>query len=72
MLDDYVTALAEADRLLDEVDDALVRLEDGRYGTCDACGQPIDDERLAAFPLARTCGNHPQLTDSAAGGGHSF
>jgi DnaK suppressor protein len=70
--DDYRSSLAEADRLLNEVDGALARLEEGRYGACEACGQPIDDQRLAAFPLVRTCGNHPQLTDGASGAVRPF
>jgi RNA polymerase-binding transcription factor DksA len=45
----------EVDRLLDEVEGALSRLDDGTYGTCAACGEPIDDAVLAASPTARTC-----------------
>ena len=37
------------------VDAALGRLEAGRYGVCERCGQPIGDDRLAARPAARTC-----------------
>ena len=37
------------------VDAALGRLEAGRYGVCERCGQPIGDDRLAARPTARTC-----------------
>jgi hypothetical protein len=32
------------------LDAALLRLEAGRYGVCDRCGQPIGAERLAARP----------------------
>jgi DnaK suppressor protein len=34
---------------------ALRKLDDGMYGTCDRCGQPIGAERLAARPAALTC-----------------
>lgn len=34
---------------------ALARLEDGSYGTCAECGEPISAGRLAALPTARTC-----------------
>ena len=61
---DHLAILAEAERTLDDVDHALARLADGRYGTCEACGEPIADERLAVLPTARTCGAHPQLTDA--------
>jgi hypothetical protein len=45
----------EVDQLLDEVEAALTRLDDGSYGTCRSCGGPIDDRRLAALPIAQTC-----------------
>ena len=38
-----------------DVERALRKLEDGTYGTCEACGRPIGDERLAAVPAARFC-----------------
>jgi RNA polymerase-binding transcription factor DksA len=44
-----------AEHLLDEVDAALARLDDGTYGTCAACGQRIPDERLEAVPWASLC-----------------
>ena len=34
---------------------ALRRLDEGRYGVCERCGQPIGAERLAARPAAATC-----------------
>ncbi len=40
---------------LRDVDDALARVADGSYGTCESCGRPIAAERLAARPAARTC-----------------
>jgi RNA polymerase-binding transcription factor DksA len=45
------------------VDLALRRLEDGTYGTCRACGEPIEAARLAEHPTAITCGRHPQLQE---------
>lgn len=56
-------AIEAAERLLDEVDGALGRLEAGSFGTCEACGEEIDPDRLARHPVARTCGRHPQLLD---------
>ncbi len=47
--------LAAAREQLAAIDAALRRLEDGRYGTCERCGQPIGEDRLAARPTARTC-----------------
>lgn len=40
---------------LAEVDRALAKLEDGTYGRCDVCGEPIADERLEALPWAVLC-----------------
>ena len=52
----HVAALAQAAREhLADIDAALARLADGSYGMCQACGQPIGAERLAARPAARTC-----------------
>ena len=44
-----------AERLLTEIEDALGRIADGTYGTCAACGRPIDAERLEAVPYATLC-----------------
>lgn len=50
------TALNLASRqsqLIEEIDDALRRIDDGTYGQCAVCGKPIDEERLKAMPSAR-------------------
>ena len=39
--------------LIEEIDEALGRIEDGTYGQCERCGKPIDEERLKAMPTAR-------------------
>jgi hypothetical protein len=45
------------DALLDQVEQALARLDDGSYGRCEQCGEPIADERLVELAIARTCGS---------------
>lgn len=40
---------------LQEVLEALQRMEDGTYGICENCRQEIDLERLKANPAAKTC-----------------
>ena len=40
---------------LDDIDRAIERCEQGRYGMCEGCGEAIPAERLAARPTARTC-----------------
>jgi Prokaryotic dksA/traR C4-type zinc finger len=49
------STIDEVDRLLDEVEAALARLDDGTYGACAACGAAIDDARLSREPTVRTC-----------------
>lgn len=41
--------------LLDEVDAALARFDDGSFGICEHCQQPIEGDRLLANPLLRFC-----------------
>jgi sigma-B regulation protein RsbU (phosphoserine phosphatase) len=41
--------------LLAEVDAALARFEDGSFGVCDRCHDPIETERLVTDPLTRVC-----------------
>jgi RNA polymerase-binding transcription factor len=43
-----------SEELLD-VTDAMQRVDDGTYGVCEMCGEPIDPERLAVMPAARRC-----------------
>jgi DnaK suppressor protein len=40
------------------VDGALGRLDDGRYGFCEVCGQPIEAARLLALPETERCLAH--------------
>jgi DnaK suppressor protein len=42
-------------RLLREVVTALQKIEDGSFGDCERCGEPIADRRLDALPFARYC-----------------
>lgn len=43
---------------LADVEVALARLDDGTYGTCQACGAAIADARLEAMPATRFCIDH--------------
>lgn len=43
---------------LDEVERALAKLDEGTYGTCEECGDPISDPRLEAMPATRFCIAH--------------
>ena len=47
--------LDQSRRHLSELDRSLRQLEEGAYGRCETCGDPIAPERLAARPTASTC-----------------
>lgn len=40
---------------IDETEAALARVDAGRYGVCEVCGEEIPTARLAARPVARRC-----------------
>ena len=63
------SAVDAVDALLDEVELALARLDDGTYGRCEECGSPIDDDRLAELPIVRTCGRCVEGDGGTAHGG---
>jgi DnaK suppressor protein len=46
---------ARARDAIEEIDDALARMDVGTYGVCSACGGPIAAERLEVLPHARLC-----------------
>ncbi len=47
--------ISQARQHLAQIDAAMARLAEGRYGVCETCGQPVGAERLAARPTATTC-----------------
>lgn len=58
---DRLTAVSAHDNLqglLTQVRTALVALEDGSYGRCSVCGEPIPAGRIEARPWATTCVEH--------------
>jgi DnaK suppressor protein len=48
---------------INQVERALERLDEGSYGWCERCGNPIPVERLAAFPSATLCVSCKQLEE---------
>ena len=40
-------------QLVADIDQALLRIDEGSYGICARCGEPIPDARLEALPTAR-------------------
>jgi DnaK suppressor protein len=48
--------LSDRERLkIQQIDDALERIEDGSYGVCESCGLEVAEERLEAMPFTRLC-----------------
>ncbi len=41
--------------MLERIAEALRKIDDGSYGTCDRCDSPIKPERLKAIPYATLC-----------------
>jgi DnaK suppressor protein len=50
-----LSILENVEAELADIEHALARLNDGTYGTCEACGRPIDEARLEALPATRLC-----------------
>lgn len=44
--------------LLDQINAALKRIEEGTYGKCEVDGKPIPEKRLEALPWASRCAQH--------------
>ena len=50
-----VSLLGSDKDVLDQIETALQRIEDGGYGRCEECGEPIPKSRLDAIPYAADC-----------------
>jgi RNA polymerase-binding transcription factor len=53
--------------MLENVRDALNRIEEGGYGTCIVCGQPIEPQRLDAVPWTLYCLKDQEQLDREKG-----
>ncbi len=42
-------------KILQAIEEALVRIDKGTYGVCRDCGEPIAPARLNAIPWTRVC-----------------
>ena len=50
-----LSLLQNSERVLAQVEAALVRFDQGAYGVCERCDQHIDPARLKALPYATLC-----------------
>jgi len=53
--DHELTVLSSERDKIAQIERALGRIEDGSYGQCESCAQPIGKMRLMAFPRATMC-----------------
>lgn len=49
------TLEGNSEQVLEEIDAALRRIDEGTYGVCTNCGKSISEERLEALPWASLC-----------------
>lgn len=69
---DVVTDGVSAERQRDyeelrEVQEALTRIENGSYGLCLRCGEPVEKERLRALPAAKYDLRHQEQVERQSG-----
>lgn len=56
----------EAAQELNQVNDALVRLDAGEYGYCKSCGNSIGEARMEAMPFATLCIDRAEDAEDSA------
>lgn len=54
-------------QMVADIDQALLRIQEGSYGTCARCGKVIDERRLEALPTARYDANCQAIIEAASG-----
>jgi DnaK suppressor protein len=61
---EFALGLMDGERkLLREIDDALLRITEDRYGICEGTGKAIPKVRLEAQPWARYCVEHTRMLE---------
>ncbi len=53
--DQELTVVNNEREMLAQIDRALQHIDDGTYGVCESCGDPIGKMRMMAFPRATLC-----------------
>lgn len=56
--EENAAVLKELEIRFNDIKDALKKIEDGKYGLCEVCSEPIEEDRLIANQAARTCKKH--------------
>lgn len=52
-----------------QIQAALSRMDEGRFGVCTECGSPIEHARLRAYPYSTECSDCAQLAEVRGSGG---
>lgn len=55
---DNIAVGSTLEQKLQDVSEALDRMESGLYGKCELCGEDIPTDRLMAYPSAKVCMKH--------------
>lgn len=64
LAEDVEIAILERHKaMLNKIDEALEKLEEGTYGICEGCGQEISEKRLKAIPFAIYCIDCQQMKE---------
>lgn len=62
-----LTLMHELESRLAWLERALERIEQGTYGLCERCGEPIDPARLEALPETTLCVKCKRIVEKQAG-----
>ena len=61
---EFLYSLNDAERsTVQQIDQALARIEDGTYGLCLNCGTPMNEKRLSAIHWSRHCVECQELAE---------
>ena len=61
---EFLYSLNDSERnTIQQIDQALARIEDGTYGFCLNCGNAMNEKRLSAIPWSRHCVDCQELAE---------
>ena len=61
----FLSIIETTEASLRDLESAVKRLDEGRYGLCEVCGEPIPDDRLEALPETPFHVEHAPQTPAA-------
>lgn len=56
--EENTAVLKDLEERYNDIKNALKKIENGKYGICEVCGEQIEEERLIANQAAKTCKKH--------------